>query len=95
MLSPALGGMSHVNRRRKEEHMNWNNIQDGWNEYEGDAKLQWSKLSPEQIKATQGQRDHLSARLQEVYAVSPEEAERQIADWQGKQIEKSAPAAKS
>ena len=75
--------------------MNWDTIQNGWNDYEGDAKLQWSKLSPEQIKATQGQREHLSARLQEVYAVSAEEAERQIADWQGKQAEKSAPAASS
>lgn len=75
--------------------MNWNTIQNGWNEYEGDAKLQWSKLSPEQIKSTQGQRDHLSARLQQVYAVSPEEAERQIGEWQKRQTEKPAPAAKS
>lgn len=75
--------------------MNWDTIQNGWNEYEGDAKLQWSKLSPEQIKATQGQREHLSARLQEVYAVSAEEAERQIADWQGKQTGNPAPAAKT
>ena len=60
--------------------MNWNTIQNDWKEYEGDAKLQWSRLSPAQIKATQGQRQHLSARLQEVYAVSPQEAERQIAE---------------
>ena len=71
--------------------MDWNTIQNGWNEYEGDAKLQWGKLSEDQIKATQGHRDHLSARLQEVYAVSAEEAERQIAEWQGKQTEKPAP----
>ena len=75
--------------------MDWNTIQNGWNEYEGDAKLQWGKLSEDQIKATQGQRDHLSARLQEVYAVSPEEAERQIGEWQQRQMEKPAPAAKS
>ena len=74
--------------------MNWNTIQNGWKEYEGDAKLQWSRLSAEQIKATQGQRQHLSARLQEVYAVSPQEAERQIADWQSRQMENPAPPAK-
>jgi uncharacterized protein YjbJ (UPF0337 family) len=74
--------------------MNWSTMQNGWNEYEGDAKLQWSKLSPEQIKATQGRRERLSARLQEVYAVSPQEAEQQISEWQRRQTAKPAPAAK-
>ena len=72
--------------------MNWNNIESGWNDYKANAKQQWSKLTDEQITDTHGKRDDLSSRVQQVYAVSKEEAERQISDWQSKQMDKQAPA---
>ena len=72
--------------------MNWNNIETGWNEYKANAKQQWSKLSDEQINGTQGKRENLSSRVQEAYALSKEDTERQISDWQSKQVEKQAPA---
>ena len=75
--------------------MNWSNIESGWNDFKANAKQQWSKLSDDQINATMGKRDYLSSRLQEVYSLSKEETERQISDWQSKQVEKPAPAAKS
>ena len=75
--------------------MNWSTIEKGWNEYKGDAMQQWGKLSQEQLDATQGRREYLASRLQEVYLVSPDEAERQIAAWQGKQMHKPSPEAKS
>lgn len=73
--------------------MNWSAIENGWNDYKAAAKQQWSKLSDDQIDGTQGKREQLSSRVQEVYSVSKEDAERQIADWQGKQVEKQAPPA--
>jgi uncharacterized protein YjbJ (UPF0337 family) len=75
--------------------MNWSNIENGWNVYKADAKQQWSKLTDDQINGTMGKREYLSSRVQEAYAVSKEEAERQISDWQSKQVEQPAPAAKS
>lgn len=75
--------------------MNWSTIESGWNDYKANAKQQWGKLSDEQLDGTQGKREHLSTRVQEAYALSKEEAERRISDWQGKQTEKQAPAAKS
>ena len=72
--------------------MNWNNIESGWNDYKANAKQQWSKLTDEQITDTHGKRDDLSSRVQQVYAGSKEEAERQISDWQSKQMDKQAPA---
>jgi uncharacterized protein YjbJ (UPF0337 family) len=75
--------------------MNWSNIESGWNDFKANAKQQWSKLSDDQIDGTMGKREHLSSRVQEVYALSKEETERQISDWQSKQVEKPAPAAKS
>jgi len=71
--------------------MNWSTIQNGWSDYEGDAKREWSKLSAGHIRSMRGQRDQLCARLQVAYSLSAEEAERQISAWQWKQKEKSAP----
>ena len=75
--------------------MNWSNIETGWNDYKANAKQQWSKLSDQQLNDTHGKREYLSTKVQEVYALSKEETERQISDWQSKQIQKQAPAAKS
>jgi uncharacterized protein YjbJ (UPF0337 family) len=78
--------------------MNWSNIESGWNDFKANAKQQWTKLSDQQISDTLGKRESLSLRVQEVYALSKEDTERQIADWQAKQVEKQemqAPAAKS
>ena len=75
--------------------MNWSTIENGWDSYKAAAKQQWNKLSDDQIDATQGKREQLASRVKEVYSVSEEDAERQVADWQGKQVEKQAPATKS
>jgi uncharacterized protein YjbJ (UPF0337 family) len=68
--------------------MNWSNIETGWNDFKASAKQQWSKLSDEQISDTLGKREQLSASVQQAYALSKDEAERQISDWQSKQVEK-------
>ncbi|HYL90347.1 MAG TPA: general stress protein CsbD [Burkholderiales bacterium] len=71
--------------------MNWSNIQAGWNDYKANAKQQWSKLTDEQVTGTLGKREHLSSRVQEAYALSKDETERQISDWQSKQVEQPGP----
>jgi uncharacterized protein YjbJ (UPF0337 family) len=73
--------------------MNWSTIETRWNDYKGNAKQQWNKLTDDQIAATNGKRDFLSMRVQETYAVTKEDADRQISDWQSKQVEKQGPAA--
>ena len=75
--------------------MNWSTIESGWKDFKANAKQQWSKLSDEQIENTLGKREDLSSQVQQAYAVSKEDAERQISEWQGKQVEKQAPAAKA
>ena len=69
--------------------MNWSNIETGWNDFKANAKQQWSKLSDQQINDTQGKREQLSTSVQQAYALSKEETERQISDWQSKQVEKN------
>ena len=59
--------------------MNWTNIEDGWNEYKASAKQQWNKLSDPQLADTLGRREFLASKVQELYALSKEETERQVA----------------
>lgn len=76
--------------------MNWSNIETSWNDYQASAKQRWSKLSDEQINGTMGNRERLSTGVQKAYSLSKEEADRQISNWQSKQLEtQQAPAAKS
>jgi len=72
--------------------MNWSNIESGWQDFKAGAKQQWSKLTDKQIDSTMGKREQLSTSVQQAYALSKEDAERQISDWQSKQVEKKAPA---
>ena len=74
--------------------MNWSNIETGWNDYKANAKQQWSKLTDEQVNGTMGKREQLSTQVQKAYSVNKDEAERQISDWQSKQVEKQAPEAR-
>jgi uncharacterized protein YjbJ (UPF0337 family) len=73
--------------------MNWSTIESGWKDYQSNAKQQWSKLSDEQVEKTLGKREDLSSQVQQAYSVSKEDAERQISEWQSRQVEKPAPAA--
>jgi uncharacterized protein YjbJ (UPF0337 family) len=75
--------------------MNWSNIESGWKDFKANAKERWDRLTDEQIDGTMGKREDLSSRVQEAYSVSKEDAERQISDWQSKQVENQAPPAKS
>ena len=72
--------------------MNWTHIEDGWNEYKASAKQQWNMLTDLQIADTLGRRKFLASQVQQIYALSKEETERQVADWQSKQIAKQDPA---
>ena len=75
--------------------MNWSNIENRWNDYKANAKQQWSKLTDEQLNNTMGKREQLSQHLQKAYGLTKEDSDRQISDWQSKQADKQAPAARS
>ena len=70
--------------------MNWTTIEQGWGRYRASAKRRWDRLSEQQIAGTQGRRDYLMSRVREAYALSREEAERQISDWQAAQAQPPA-----
>ena len=67
--------------------MNWSTIESGWKNFQANAKQQWSKLTDDEVAGTQGKREALSSHVQKAYSVSKEDAEKQISDWQAKQVE--------
>ena len=48
----------------------------------GNVKQQWGKLTDDQLDMIAGKRDHLAGKIQEIYGVTRDEAEKQLSDWQ-------------
>ena len=69
--------------------MNWERIEGNWKHFKGNAKRHWVKLSVEELDVIAGKRDQLVVKIQEVYGVSKEIAEKQLASWQSAQKEHS------
>ena len=68
--------------------MNWDRIQGNWKQLKGNAKEQWGKLTDDQLDVIAGQREQMAGKIQEVYGLTKQEAEKQIADWQTVVLEK-------
>ena len=68
--------------------MDWHAIESDWGRYVASAKLQWAKISEEQLRATRGRRGILSARVGEAYGLSEKETEAQLRAWQERQTKR-------
>ncbi|MFT3963828.1 CsbD family protein [Propionivibrio sp.] len=62
--------------------MNWDIIEGNWDQFKGKVKIQWGKLTDDHLDVIAGKRDVLAGRIQEVYGLSKEDAERQISDFE-------------
>ena len=69
--------------------MNWERIESNWWHYKGNAGRHWVKLSVQELDLIAGNRERLAEKIREVYGVSREIAEKQLALWQGAQKESS------
>ena len=69
--------------------MDWDRIERNWDHFKGNARRHWVKLSDEQLALTAGNRAQLAGKIQEVYGVSQEIAEKQLSAWQDAQKDKS------
>jgi len=61
--------------------MNWDQIQGNWLEFKGAVRERWAKLTDNDLEMIQGRYEQLAGRLQELYGIAREEAERQIQDF--------------
>jgi uncharacterized protein YjbJ (UPF0337 family) len=62
--------------------MNWDQVEGNWTQYKGKVKDKWGKLTNDDLTRIAGKRDQLLGRLQELYGIRREEAEKQVDDWE-------------
>ncbi len=62
--------------------MNWDRIQGNWKQATGKAKEQWGKLTDDDLDVIAGRRDQLAGKIQEVYGIAKDEAEKQLTAWE-------------
>ncbi len=67
-----------------EADVAWAKFKGAWTQTKGEAKEQWGKLTDNDIVEIDGRRDVLVGKLQTRYAISHEEAERQVGTFETK-----------
>lgn len=60
-------------------------MQGKWKQVVGSAKASWGKLTEDEILRTEGNAQKLGGLVQERYAISREEAEKQVKDFMKKE----------
>lgn len=56
-------------------------VQGKWKQHVGAAKIAWGKLTDDELLKVEGQQQKLSGLVQERYAVTRDEAEKQVKDF--------------
>ena len=62
--------------------MNWDRIQGNWKQVTGRVKVQWGKLTDDDMDVIAGQRDHLAGKIQERYGLAKDDVEKQLSTWE-------------
>jgi uncharacterized protein YjbJ (UPF0337 family) len=78
----ATGAMLTRNVELKERVMNWDRVEGNWKKLKGKVREQWGKLTDDELDVIAGRREALSGRIQEIYGVTKDEAERQILQFE-------------
>lgn len=63
--------------------MNWNQIEGRWEQWAGQVKSQWGKLTDDDLASIAGKRKQLVGKLQERYGALKGDIEKQVNDWLG------------
>lgn len=59
--------------------MSWQEVQGNWRQFSGELKKRWAKLTDNDIKECEGNRDKLVGKLQELYGMTADQAGEAIA----------------
>jgi len=61
--------------------LNWQDVEQNWPWFKLSAQLRWDRLSSPELCRIGGDRIELIGRIQQAYAVSRAEADRQVSEW--------------
>ncbi|MBL8446019.1 MAG: CsbD family protein [Zoogloeaceae bacterium] len=62
--------------------MNKDIFEGNWKQLKGRIKVQWGRLTDDDMDVIEGRRDILAGKIQERYGLSKDEARRQLDDWE-------------
>jgi uncharacterized protein YjbJ (UPF0337 family) len=68
-------------RPHQETPMNWDQIQGDWMQFKNKVRMNWVKLTDEDLTRIGGRREVLARTLQARYGFARAEAEREIDAW--------------
>lgn len=66
---------------RKDNTMNWDQVEGKWKQFTGSARERWGKLTNDDWQVIGGKKDQLVGRIQERYGIAKTEAEKQADEW--------------
>ena len=61
--------------------MDWNQIEQNWDQVKYKVRDQWGKLSSDELWEISGDRDRLEKKLMERYRYSEDTAKKQVDSW--------------
>lgn len=64
------------------ESVDWNRIAGNWPHWRRRIRERWARLSDAQLDGIAGRRAELTKRIQQLYGVNADEAERQLRNWE-------------
>jgi uncharacterized protein YjbJ (UPF0337 family) len=64
------------------EAMDWSRISGNWTHWRGRVRERWGRLTDDHLDVIAGRREQLAGRIQELYGISKDEADRQLRNWE-------------
>ena len=61
--------------------MNWDTVEENWNQFKGEIKERWGRLTDHDIEIIEGSHDMLVGKLRNKYGILEDEAEMEINDF--------------
>jgi uncharacterized protein YjbJ (UPF0337 family) len=62
--------------------MNWDRMEGNWEQFKGQVRQRWGKLTDDDLDVIKGKRQELAGRIQERYGIAQDEVEREINDFE-------------
>ncbi len=62
--------------------MNKDQVIGNWEQFKGNVRKQWGKLTDDHVAEIKGNRQVLAGKIQEVYGIAKEEADEQVKKWE-------------
>lgn len=62
--------------------MDWDRISGNWAHWRDRIRERWGRLTSDELDRIGGRREQLVGRIQKAYDIAPDEAERQLRNWE-------------